>query len=342
MKRRSIMSLAFAGLLAFGTSVQAKDDKIIYLDGQQKSPCRVSQEKFSEVKFRYKRQSLAEPGDKILEVIHGDGPRPFVAGEGQRKGAQYGKAMKSYQAALETSGAKPWVKVYANLHLGTCALRLGQADKAISFFKKASADKEHLIYPRAQIGLGNGYAAAKRWADAERVLKSVAEARFGFWRDRATLALGNAYIEKGALSDARRAFAGLSGSSDASMKVAGVVGIGESYLKEKNFNSARNEFEKILRDTGLPREVAAGAWAGIGDCEMARAKEGKKSAEKSALLAYLRVVVQFAGVPRSYPKSLYQAAAIYEKTGRKEAAAALRRELKNRCPSSEWTKKLGS
>ena len=97
---------------------------------------------------------------------------------------------KGYQAALEADGTKPWVKIYSNLHLGTCYLMTGKADQAVDHFKKASADKAHLIYPRAQIGLGRAYAAAKRWSDASRVLKGVSEGRFGFWRDRATLALG--------------------------------------------------------------------------------------------------------------------------------------------------------
>ena len=68
MNSMKISAFALTGLLCLAGPAVAKDDKIIYLDGQQKSPCRVSQEKFAEVKYRYKRQSMTDSGDKILEI----------------------------------------------------------------------------------------------------------------------------------------------------------------------------------------------------------------------------------------------------------------------------------
>ena len=142
------------------------------------------------------------------------------------------------------------------------------------------------------------------------------------------------------MSEARRAFARVqSNRDDKSMKVAGVVGEGETYVAEKKYKKAIDFFRKILRRTGVPREVMAGAWAGIGDCEMARSAKGDKGADHRALLAYLTVIVQFAGAPEAYPKALFNGAKLYDKFGKKDQAQSLRRELKSRCPTSEYAKR---
>jgi tetratricopeptide (TPR) repeat protein len=335
----SALCLVFAAPSVALAKDQSKDT-IILVGGKSIKDVTVNGEAFAEVKYRAKSSSKTIEGKKILEIVHGKAPRAYKAGEGQRKGGQYEKAIAYYKRALKASGAKPWVKIYANFYLGECYRLGGKSEGAVSFYKKACADKAHLLYPRALIGLAQAQAATRSWSDAIKNLTKISEGRYGLWRVRADYALGKVYISQNKMSEARRAFARVqSNRDDKSMKVAGVVGEGETYVAEKKYKKAIDFFRKILRRTGVPREVMAGAWAGIGDCEMARSAKGDKEADRRALLAYLTVIVQFAGAPEAYPKALFNGAKLYDKFGKKAQAQSLRRELKSRCPTSEYAKR---
>lgn len=333
----------FAAALALTlcpATASAKGDTIIMLTGRSKRNVDVSSETFDEVAFKGERGKESVPGNKVREIIHGEQSRSYKAGEGQRKGGQYNKAIKSYTKAMEQAKGKyAWAKTYCLYNLGECHRLAGEGEKAVSFYKKAAKDAKHLLYPRVMIGLGQAQGVSEKYDDAVSTLQKVSDGNFGFWRAHADYAMGNVYLKKGDMGKARRAFARVQSSrDDPKMRVAGIVGEGESYLLEKNYGKAIDFFRRILRDKDVPGSVAAGAWAGIGDCEMAKAEKGDKKAEKRALLAYLTVVVQYSGTPGAYPKALFKASKLYAKFGRKDQAEALMRELKSRCPTSSYAK----
>ena len=336
---RGLGAAALLGALAL--SGPAGADTIIRVGDRTLNDVRVTTEKFAEVTYEGKRGKETIDGKRIADIIHDDAPRSYRAGDGQRKGGQYAKAVESYQKALE-EGKKPWVKAWRRFQIAECLRLGGKPKEAIAAYKKCTSDTEHLLYPRALVGLGIAHGDAEEWADAVSTLKKVSDGRYGLWKARADYALGQVYIGKKSMTDARRAFARVQNQNDdPTMRQAGVVGEGETYLAEKNFSRAISFFERIISNRNLPPEVAAGAWAGIGDSELALSEERKdKAAEMRALLAYLQVVVQYSGTPGAYPKALYMAAKIYEKAGLKAQAATLRRELKSRAPSSSYAAKL--
>jgi tetratricopeptide (TPR) repeat protein len=340
IRNLSVCALSLAFIAPSMALAKGKEkDTIILLGGKSLTDTEVSAETFAEVKYRQKKTNKTMDGKKILEIVHGQAPRSYKAGDGQRKGSQYAKAIGYYKKALASPKGKPWVKVYANFYLGECYRLSGQGEAALPFYKKASTDKAHLLYPRALIGLAQAQAAARAWDESTKNLKAISDGRYGIWRTRADYALGKVLIIQKKYSDARRAFARVqSNRDDASMRVAGTVGEGETYMAEKNFKKAIGFFQKILRRSGVPREVMAGAWAGIGDCELALSAEGDKEADRRALLAYLTVIVQFAGAPEAYPKALHNGAKLYDKFKLPDQAKSLRRELKSRCPTSKYAK----
>lgn len=313
-------------------------DTIILVGGKSIKDVTVGSETFAEVKYRQGSSNKTMDGKKILEIIHGNAPRAYKAGDGQRKGGQYAKAINYYKKALSTPKIKPWVKVYANFYIGECYRLSDKGSEGVPFYKKAAAEKDHLLYPRALIGLAQALAAKRSWSEASSQLKKVTGGSYGIWRPRADYALGQILLAQGKMSDARRAFAAVKNNTDdRNMAVAGMVGEGQTYVAEKNYSRAIKFFRDILSKSDVPREVMAGAWAGIGDCEMAQAS-GDKKGERRALLAYLTVIVEFAGAPDAYPRALFQGAKLYEKFGLKDQAKALKRELKSRCPTSKYAK----
>lgn len=132
------------------------------------------------------------------------------------------------------------------------------------------------------------------------------------------------------------------GSRQPDLSRAASVGIGKAYIADKKFDRAIRMFDEILRTPGVDPDVAGGAWVGKGDCQMAAAehKGNDKNLLKEALISYQTCAVRFAGTT-AYPKALYQSGALYERLGQPQLAAAARKELKQRCPSSPWTDKLG-
>ena len=55
-------------------------------------------------------------------------------------------------------------------------------------------------------------------------------------------------------------------------------------------------------------------------------------------MAFLKVVVLFPRATQEYARALYEAAKLYDELGQAEKAAALRGELKVRCPQSKWAR----
>lgn len=336
------LTLSAFALGIFALQASAQDDRIILIGGRSEAGLRLEEETFAEIKYRKAGRTLSVPGAKVLKIIHGDGPAEYRAGDGQRKGAQYNKAIRSYQKALKAKGNKPWVTLYANFYIGECYRLSGQPKDALSYYKKVTADAKHFLYPQAMIGLGLAQGDAQEYGKAVATLKTIADGRYGAWLPRANYALGVVNMKKGSMNDARRFFVRVQDQrDDPSMRMAGFVGQGQTYLREKDFNRAVNFFEKILRGRNVTPQVAAVARAGIGDCEFERAKKNKdENGYKKALVQYLRVIVQYSGTPEAYPRALYQAALIYDRFKLKESAEALRRELKSRCPTSEYCKKI--
>ena len=331
-----VLALAFAATPAF-----AKNDTIVFVGGEEKTGCDVQQELFEEVKFARKRERGSIDGKKILEILHGDGPASYRAGEGQRRGGQYDKAISSYKKAKADSSAPKWVKLYAQFRIAECQRLSGKAEAAIKSYEELKKETKHLLYPRIMIGLGQAHAGAKDWDAATAALGVVVKGSYGLWRAHADYAIGNVSLQKNDMIGARRAFQRLQNQNDdPEMRIAGVVGEGNCYLAEKNYNGATRFFKRIIERDDLPREVAAEAWAGLGDCQLAEAKDGDATAERRGLLSYLNVVVQYAGTP-AYAKALAKAATVYDKFGQKAQAEALRRELRRRCPTSSYARELG-
>lgn len=288
------LTLSALALASLALPAAAQEDRIIMIGGRSEANVRMEDESFAEIKYRANGRTRSTQGGKVLEIIHGDGPAEYRAGDGQRKGAQYNKAIRSYQKALKAKGNKPWVKLYANFYIGECFRLSGKPQQALSYYKKVTPQTKHFLYPQAMIGLGLAQGEAGNFSQAISTLKTIADGRYGAWLPRANYALGQVNMEKGDMNAARRFFVRVQDQrDDASMRMAGYVGQGQTYLKEKDFNRAVDFFERILRGRNVTAQVAAVAWAGIGDCEFERAKKNSdQGGYKKALIAYLRVIVQ--------------------------------------------------
>src|SRR5690606_28534592 len=93
------------------------------------------------------------------------------------------------------------------------------------------------------------------------------------------------------------------------------VAEGETYLEgsKPDFGAAKKVFEKILADPKADDATMAGAYTGMGDClfhEAAAKGSGSDASKKdldAALMAYMRVAVNYRDQTRYAPKAMFYA-----------------------------------
>lgn len=320
----------------------------ILLDrGRELEDVEVREEKWAAIKYRAKGTRRVDEvrGEKVLEIRYKDADPVYASGVSRVRAGLYKRAVESFDKVLGAlEDESEWTWFYATYWRGEAKRLSGDAEGAAADLKALTdKDPDHFLAPRAFYALGLAHGALKNAGDAEAAFTKLDQGFGQAWAARAQLGLGDAYLTMGKLLEARRAY-GLAGSraqGDPNLRLGAKVGEAKCQVQRKEFDGALKAFDSILTQKGLSPTVMAAAYAGKGDCLRAQG-ETKDDNEilKKALLAYQTVVVRFAGVPDSYPRSLFRSAELYAKLGQEKIAELQRKELKSRCPSSPWTAKL--
>lgn len=319
----------------------------IILKRGQLDDVEIREEKWAAIKYRAKgtRRVGEVRGEKVLEIRYVDPDPVYASGVSRVRAGLYKRAVQSFDkvlGALEDEAS--WIWFYATYWRGEAKRLSGDAEGAAADLKALTEkDPEHFLAPRAFYALGLAHGALKNASDAEAAFTKLDQGFGQGWAAKAQLGLGDAYLAMGKLLEARRAY-GLAGSraqGDPNLRLGAKVGEAKCQVERKEFDGALKAFDSILTQKGLSPTVMAAAYAGKGDCLRARGNTNSDNETlKMALLAYQTVVVRFAGVPNSYPRSLFYSAELYAKLGQEKIAELQRKELKSRCPSSPWTAKL--
>ncbi|MBL4847287.1 MAG: hypothetical protein JKY65_17345 [Planctomycetes bacterium] len=328
-------------------SKKAPRATIILDRGRELENVEIREEKWAAIKYRAKGTRRVEEvrGEKVLEIRYVDADPVYSSGVSRVRAGLYKRAVESFDkvlGALEDDNS--WTWFYSTYWRGEAKRLSGDAKGAASDLKALTdKDPEHFLAPRAFFALGLAHGALKSASEAEAAFTKLDQGFGQVWAAKAQLGLGDAYLMMGKLLEARRAY-GLAGSrsqGDPNLRLGAQVGEAKCMVMRKEFDGALKTFASILRQKGISPAVMAAAYAGKGDCLRAQGESTSNNETlKKALLAFQTVVVRFAGVPESYPRSLFRSAELYAKLGLEKLAELQRKELRSRCPSSPWTAKL--
>jgi len=304
-------------------------------------------EKFAELRYKARGRRLESiEGEKVKEIRWLEAPGTFSSGLSQLRASLFDRAITSFTAARNTAEESTWLWFHATYRLGEAQLGAGNgADAAAEFKRLLEKDKDHWLAPAAMCGLGRALIAEGQHGPAGKAFEQLDEGYGSYWSAQGRLGMGDAALAAGNQSDAVRHYnfaRDRAGTRLPDVSRAASVGIGKAYIADKKFDRAIRMFDEIIRTPGVDPDVAGGAWVGKGDCQLAAAQEkgNDRNLLKEALISYLTCAVRFAGTS-AYPKALYRSAELYQRLGQAEQAEAARKELKQRCPSSPWTEKLG-
>ncbi len=320
---------------------------LILVGDRELSDVEVREEKFASIRYRPNRGRRLEdvPGEQVLEIRYHEAPGTYTSGLSQLRANLYDKAVTSFTTARNTAPDGTWLLFHATYQMGEAHLGLGAySDAAYEFKRLLDKDKDHWLAPAAIFGLGQAQAGQGNASGASSTFQRLDDGFGTYWAAKARLGMGDAALAANKLLDAVKHYnfaKDRGGVRYPDLARAATVGIGKSYVADKKFDRAISMFDDIIRTVGVAPDVAGGALVGKGDCQLAAAEDrgGDKEKLKEALISYQTCVVRFAGTS-AYPKALYQSAELYQRLGLERLAEAMRKELKSRCPSSPWTKKL--
>jgi len=328
-----------------------KDGRVI-LAGQRIT---VVGETYKEVRYEIEGgASGAFPQSRVKEIMFGDRPPDYRAAEEHRKRYEYAQAVEAYEKAFEaTRGREWWVKPYSLYYMAFCSLQAGKTKDAKKHYERLMKEYPTArFYPNAQIDLGDIHLREKDYEKALasfRVVSDVDPATGGPVFDKdlyflAQLKAVEAHIRKKEFDEARSKLSALMQilpptyiemTRSAKLKQA-LITIATGKI-EQGVSEYRIIIGQIIdqmnragaeQEIGLMRDLAQ-CYNGLGDAFLENT--GRKERHKEALMEYLRVVTVMAeSVDLEYAHALKGAANCFEAIGKKEDAAALRKELKTR------------
>ncbi len=348
--KRAVGLLTLAGALA-AVSIEATearaagDDRIVLADGTSHEGVEILKEGHDKIRYKVKGSSKEINSANVVEIIHGDTPQLYGRAQGALAAGKLKRAVDNFRKAAEKGGAD-WVKPWALYKAGEAAegLSADAADAAIENLETVINDyPEHYVYPAAVYALGQLLRKAGQADEAEEQYSKLEEGSYGDrWRMKGKFGKGMAMLARGANNEARIMFTQISDqASDPALISQAAFGIGSALINEKRYEDAITHFERLKEDAasagGGASQVVGAALVGLAKSYL----EGGPSVEnqKKALLAYLEVVVLYSGAGDYYAEALYEAAQIYKSLKQPERAEELIKELKARCPDSEYASK---
>ncbi len=289
------------------------------------------------------------PAAEIDTITHFDQPPKYIQAMSNFKQYQLENAIKNFEEAKATPGARPWLKHYCDYYIARCyqaqAEAAPPADRA-KFVSGAVSRFEALIketpkgywVPSAMSSLGQCYYSMGDFPKALAVYQQIEKANMGAaWVLRAQLWQGKILT---AQRQADAAIAALTKVAEtAKEKHADVyneaeIALAEAYIVGQKFKDAETLLKGLVEDANQKEEIKAAAHNTLGDCYMAQNKV------KEARWEYLRTNVLYSKVKDQDARALFSAANCFEMLKDKANADKLRDELKRSYPDSPWARAL--
>ena len=353
-------SLASSALAAVLLAAPADADTIYLVDGSSITDAEVSEETYETVEYREGGKKKDVDSSKVLRIDYDSKP-PLVdrgddaASEGDVEAAIYD--LSTYIEGHLAKGGKdrrfPWAPGYAMSRLVELNSSIGNLDGIIAAADQLIANvpdarqvpDAYLAKAEAQHHKGDSAGATATLGELEALAQRV-----GLPRQWALeVQLGRVVYDASKSGKELRAdlktVAVAAGSDFPVVANRAKTFSGESLVAEEKYSEAEAVFREVVEKGNADRKTLAAAYTGLGDCLLQRGQKagGDEKAEllKSALLAYMRVVVVYEDQIQYVPKAMFYAARIFdqgEDEESKDRAQRIYRKIMYRYEGSRWAR----
>jgi len=340
MKLRLPRAALAVPALATLTLAPALADTIYMVDGSTLDEVDVIAERLDGITYRQKGKSGEDQidPDKVLLIEYKRLPRLIDEAEtliadgavldGIERLDQFAESVFSGENKRDKQTWAPAHALDRILHL---RMGLGELDgviKAADRLLEKAPDSRHaptalLEKAFAQRMQGKG-PAAQATLDVlrETIASKGLSKRWSLELELAEIA-GNADLKGQAKRDRLIEVAGQAGNAYPTVRSRARVAEGETHLEgsSPDYASAQKIFESIVADPKADEATLAGAYTGLGDCLFHSAAEKIKAGADAgnelleALLAYMRVVVNYPDQPNYVPKAMFFAGRVFDYIG---------------------------
>lgn len=367
--RSAVLSALLLPALLAGA---ARADVLYLVDGSTLTDVEVETETLQGV--TYKQKGKSEPQtvapDQVLSIEYRRVPSLLDEANGlARDGAledaivRYNEFVESIESGENKRDRQAWAPAYALQRVMELRASLGDAEgviKAADALLAKAPDSRHgpaavLAKAEAQKSLGKDAQVRQALDDLRAMIDAKALSKR--WSLELELAevLYNAELKGQAKRDRLIEIAGQAGKTYPAVANRARVSEGETYLEggKQDFASARKTFEKILADPKADDATMAGAYTGMGDClfheAAGKSQQGGAPAKEeleAALLAYMRVAVNYRDQTRYAPKAMFYAGRTFDLLGEDDNSKASARRLYSAViqnyPGSEWAREASN
>lgn len=350
----------------------ARADVVYLVDGSTLVDVDVQAETLTGVTYRQKGKNDLQTvaPDQVLSIEYKRVPSTIDEADGLARDGALEDAIDRYEefvAGIESGENKrdrqAWAPAYALQRAIELRTSLGDAEgviKAVDALLAKAPDSRHV--PAALLAKAEAHKALGRDAQATQALddlRAMIEAKGLSKRWTLELQLAEVLLNPDSRGQAKRdrlvEIAGQAEKAYPGVANRARVSEGQTYLEgtKQDFAAARKVFEKILADPKADDDTLAGAYTGMGDClfHEAASKPGADGAPapkelEDALMAYMRVAVNYRDQTRYAAKAMFFAGRIFDLLGESDVNKANARRLygavMQNYPGSEWAREAGN
>ncbi|GIW72894.1 MAG: hypothetical protein KatS3mg102_2436 [Planctomycetota bacterium] len=330
--------------LAGAPGASARADQIVLRDGRTLNNVEVVRETIEAVTYRISGVEQTEPAANIREVVHSDEPLGYREAMRHLEAGRFVEAATAFERAAGGGGGG-WVKQYALFHAAEAWRQAGRNQEAAERYQQLLREvPDTRFLPAARLGLGlcqlqAGNFEAARQAFAE--LAAAAQARgFGAqWKHLAELHIAESYEREGQLGQALERYRRIAREAVTDPEAQALARLGAIRCGGGELQDRLAELKELIDAARTPERVRAQAYLLQGQLQ------AHKGAHEEALLSFLRVAYDppFRAFATLRAEALFRAAEAFERARTAEwqaRAEALRRELRETFPGSEWARRL--
>jgi tetratricopeptide (TPR) repeat protein len=364
MKLRLLRSAPAAALLLALGAAPALADTIYMVDGSTLTDVEVVKEQFDGVTYKSKGKSGEDrvDADKVLLIEYRRLPRQIdeaetLIGDGAILDGidTLSQFVEDVLSGKNRRDRQPWAPGYALDRILHLRMGIGDLDgvvRAADRLVEKVPDSRHapsalLDKAQAQRMQGKGPAAQATLDTLREMI--AAKGLSKRWSLELELAevLGNTGLKGQAKRDRLIEVAGQAGTAWPMVRSRARVAEGETWLEgdKPDYQKALKIFEDIVADPKADHATLAGAYTGLGDCLFNTAAEEIRGGGQAddelleALLAYMRVVVNYDDQPGYVPKAMFYAGRVFDYLGddvSKSNARRLYTAVIRDYPRSDW------
>lgn len=355
------LSLASSALAAFVLAAPAVFADTIYLvDGSSIEDAEVGKETYVQVEYRVDGKKKDVKSDQVLRIEYEEKPPLVDRGDDAATEGDVFQAISdltTYSDGHFEKGGEdrrfPWAPAYALGRLIELQDSVGNLDGVIAaadlLITKVPDARQtpgaHLAKAQSQARKGDAAGATKTLAALETLVQTAGLSRQWVLEVQLGRVVYDDALKGSARREKLRAVAVSAGSDFPVVASRANTFAGESLVEESKYTEAEAVFREVVDKGKADHSTLAAAYTGLGDCLMQRGQsssgEEKDALLKSALLAYMRVVVVYEDQTQYVPKAMFYAARIFDQTedeASKDRAQRLYRKIMFRYEGSRWAR----